>query len=100
MMFQTSGLNTGSVRLDTGILGFCCASDAVASNDTNAQAAASVARLRRENMAMKSLPLNVNLLFSLHVSVRVAMQQAQIVPNVARSAADQKSGLVASGIGN
>ena len=25
MMFQTSGLNTGSVRLDTLITGFCCA---------------------------------------------------------------------------
>ena len=25
MMFHTSGLNTGSVRLETLIIGFCCA---------------------------------------------------------------------------
>ena len=25
MMFQTSGLNTGSVRLETLMTGFCCA---------------------------------------------------------------------------
>ena len=52
MMFQTSGLNTGKVRLDAVIFGFCCASDAVAPIDTIAQAVASVAKVRREYMIM------------------------------------------------
>ncbi len=56
MMFQTSGLNTGSVRLDAVIFGFCCASAVVAPIDASAQAAASVAKARRENIFMESFP--------------------------------------------
>jgi hypothetical protein len=46
-------LNTGRVRLDTLIFGFCCASDAVVQANANAQAVANVASLRRENATIK-----------------------------------------------
>jgi hypothetical protein len=56
-MFQTIGLNTGNVRLDTPILGLCCAIEAVAPMKASAQAIANVGTLRRENVSMKcSLP--------------------------------------------
>jgi hypothetical protein len=53
MIFQTIGLNTGRVRLDTLILGLCCASDAVVQPNANAQAVANVASLRRESATIK-----------------------------------------------
>jgi hypothetical protein len=53
MIFQTIGLNTGRVRLDTLILGLCCASDAVVQANANAQAVANVASLRRESATIK-----------------------------------------------
>src|SRR5262245_58587530 len=63
MMFQTIGLNTGSVRLETVIFGFCCATAAVAETSASAHvtvkaAAASVARPRRGIVSIKSTPLN------------------------------------------
>src|SRR5262245_30299950 len=52
MMFHTSGLKTGSVRLDTVIFGLCCATAALVPSKANAEAAASIARLRRENVVI------------------------------------------------
>ena len=40
MMFHTSGLNTGSVRLETLITGFCCACAGGAANPATAIAIA------------------------------------------------------------
>src|ERR1039458_1745591 len=56
MMFHTSGLNTGSVRLETLITGFCCASADGAVKPTTAKAitAASAARPRRDILNMKT----------------------------------------------
>ena len=58
MMFHTSGLNTGSVRLETLITGFCCAwacgATMVASAIANA--AASAARPRRDSLDMDNSP--------------------------------------------
>src|SRR6476646_11324141 len=50
MMFQTSGLNTGSVRLETLITGFCCACAGGAS--MSAAQANSAANPRRNTLAM------------------------------------------------
>jgi hypothetical protein len=55
-MFHTNGLNTGNVKLDAVIFGFCCACDAVVPTSAKAQAVASVARLRRDNVIMNALP--------------------------------------------
>jgi hypothetical protein len=61
MMFQTIGLNTGNVRLETLIFGLCWAIDAVAEMSataqavasTTAQAVASTARPRRNDVTIK-----------------------------------------------
>ena len=58
MMFQTSGLNTGNVRLETLITGFCCA---CAGADAIPQAAivkvtVSAARPRRDKLSMGTSP--------------------------------------------
>jgi hypothetical protein len=56
MMFQTSGLNTGSVRLDTLITGFCCACALERPAVAIASAAAMAVKLRRDIMDMKTPP--------------------------------------------
>src|SRR5215831_2593428 len=53
MMFHTSGLKTGSVRLDAVIFGLCCATDALVPNRASAEAAARMERLRRESVVME-----------------------------------------------
>src|SRR6185295_6731005 len=55
MMFQTSGLNTGKVRLEAVIFGFCCAGEGVGATAASTQAAATIASARRENLTMASL---------------------------------------------
>src|SRR5712671_3756950 len=54
MMFQTIGLNTGSVRLDTLIFGLICADAAVALAEAIATAATAAAKQRREILNMSS----------------------------------------------
>jgi hypothetical protein len=53
MMFQTIGLNTGNVRLETLIFGLCWAIDAVAEMSATVQAVASTARPRRNDVTIK-----------------------------------------------
>src|SRR5262249_58718782 len=53
MMFHTSGLNTGSVRLETVIFGRCCAGEGLVPSNARRQAAARVARPRRKNIVME-----------------------------------------------
>jgi threonine/homoserine/homoserine lactone efflux protein len=52
MMFQTIGLNTGSVRLDTLIFGLVCACAAVPVVDAIAMAAAAAAKWRRDILSI------------------------------------------------
>src|SRR4051812_48837252 len=52
MMFQTSGLNTGSVRLDTLMTGFCCACAGGAS--ARANTTANAAKTRRDMVIIAS----------------------------------------------
>src|SRR5215469_13002629 len=61
MMFQTIGLNTGRVRLETVIFGLSCATDGVTGSNASAQtvaiqAAAITARRRRGNLIIKMAP--------------------------------------------
>jgi len=58
MMFHTSGLKTGNVRLDTLITGFCCAcaGEAAKPKIANVHAAANAARLRRHNWNIDTPP--------------------------------------------
>src|SRR5262245_28582549 len=58
MMFQTSGLNTGKVRLETLITGFCCAcaGDDAIPPAVIARATVSAAMTRRDNLSMDSSP--------------------------------------------
>src|SRR6185437_6992116 len=56
MMFQTSGLNTGSVRLETLITGFCCACAADSAETANAKHTASAAMPRRDIVDMTTPP--------------------------------------------
>src|SRR5437763_4417964 len=53
MMFHTSGVNTGSVRLETVIFGRCCAGEGLVPSSARRQAAARVARPRRKNIVME-----------------------------------------------
>src|SRR4051812_33731260 len=52
MMFQTSGLNTGSVRLDTLMTGFCCACAGAVAAIAATNAAANAASPRRDIVDM------------------------------------------------
>src|SRR3974390_2856886 len=58
MMFQTIGLNTGRVRLETLIFGLSCATDGGTRSNASAQTAAIqvAARPRRRNLIMKMAP--------------------------------------------
>src|SRR6516164_8035189 len=54
MMFQTSGLNTGRVRLEAAILGFCCAREGAPRNAVSAVAAVIFASRRRDILCIKA----------------------------------------------
>ena len=58
MMFQTSGLNTGSVRLETLITGFCwaCAGTDAVPMAAIVKATISAARPRRDKFDMDTSP--------------------------------------------
>ena len=57
MTFHTSGLNTGSVRLETLITGFCCAcADGIATSGKGESKAANAARPRRDSLDMDIPP--------------------------------------------
>src|SRR5437660_6316093 len=65
MMFQTSGLNTGKVRLETVILGFACAYAPVPAVEAIAKTAAVVTTRRRDILSIANSPA-FSQLYALH----------------------------------